>query len=183
MAQWRLEDDCFAPRRQLRVEYVGPNPFRVVSGMKGMLRKIMEVETKDVWERDFRWDVTDDPRMFYTRYNVDKSRDANTSIFIEVTMQGLQPVDPNKDGRLIILIGGKVRTRFDLDSPLKRLPLYSGSTKLGGFAEVGGWLWLYHRLFYNDFRRQQIEWCQEKLEIIWREMRAILKIPVPEMTV
>ncbi len=180
MAVWKIEDDCLAPENKLRVDYVGPNPFRVANSMKGLLRKVMEVETKDVWERDFRWDVTSDPRGFYNRWYVLKSRDAYTKVFLEVTLQGFQPADPNKDGKMVVLIGGRVKTEFKLDTAFKRSPIYSGRTKLGGLAEIGGLLWFWNRIFYGDVRRFQIRWCTGKVQQLWMEIRALLKIPVPE---
>lgn len=183
MATWKIEDDCLAPGNKYRVDYIGPNPFRVANAIKGILRRVMEVETKDVWERDFRWDTTGDPRGFYNRWYVLKPRDAYAKIFIEVTLQGLQPTDPNKDGKLVILIGGRVRTDFMLDTAFKKSPIYSGRTRLGGFAEIGGLLWFWNRIFYNDIRRGHIYWCTSKVDEIWRDLRGLLKMPVPERTI
>jgi len=180
LAVWKIEDDCLAPGNKYRVEYVGPNPFKVSNMIKELLRRVIEVETKDVWERDFRWDVTGDPRGFFNRWYVFKTRDAYTRVFFEITFQGLQPADPTKDGKLVILLGGRVRTNFPLNTAFKRSPLYSGRTKLAGIAEIGGLLWLWNRIFYNDIRRQHIRWCNYKIDILWRELRAALKLPVPQ---
>jgi len=183
LATWKIEDDCLAPGNKYRVDYIGPNPFRIANAIKGILRRVMEVETKDVWERDFRWDNTGDPRGFFNRWYVLKPRDLYSKVFLEVTLQGLQPSDPNKDGKLVMLIGGRVRTDFNLNSAFKKSPLYSGRTNLGGLGEIGGLLWFWNRIFYNDIRRQHIRWCNSKVDLVWRELRGMLKMPVPERTI
>lgn len=180
-AIFRIEDDCLVPYAKLTINYTGPNPFRVCKEVRMLLIKIFEIEPKDVWERDFRWDISTEPHAFFIRMYADKGVDARTKIFAEVTMQGVQYSDPNKDGKITILIGGKLRTEYKLDSAFKRSPIYSGITKLGGLAEVGGLLWFYHRIFYEDVRRSYIRnQCNRRLETLWREIRTILGVPVPE---
>jgi len=177
----RLEDDCLAPQPKMKIDYTGPNPFAVCNAIRPLLITIFEIEPKDVWERDFRWDISTDPHGFFVRVYADKGLDSRSSIFAEVTIQGVQPSDPKKDGKVTILIGGKLRTSYPLDSAFKRSPIYSGITRLGGFAEVGGLIWLYHRLFYEDVRRNYIKYqCNRRLEALWREIRKMLGVPVPE---
>jgi len=177
----RIEDDCLAPAPKLKIDYTGPDPFKVCKHIRPLLITIFEIEPKDVWERDFRWDISTEPHAFFIRSYADKGLDARTKIFAEVTVQGTQPSDPRKDGKVTILIGGKLRTEYKLDTAFKRSPIYSGITRLGGLAEVGGLVWLYHRLFYEDVRRNYIKYqCNRRLETLWRELRKILGIPVPE---
>jgi len=179
-ATLRIEDDCLDPAPKFKIDYTGPNPFRVAREVRALMIKIFEIEPKDVWERDFRWDISADPHAFFVRTYADKGLDARSSIFAEVVIQGVQPADPKKDGKVTILIGGKLRTLYKLDSAFKRSPIYSGITRLGGFAEVGGLLWLYHRIFYEDVRRNYIKFqCHRRLELMWRELREILGMPVP----
>jgi hypothetical protein len=176
----RIEDECLVPYPKLTINYTGPNPFRVCKEIRMIMIKIFEIEPKDVWERDFRWDISTEPHAFFVRVYADKPLDVRTSIFAEVTIQGVQPSDPKKDGKVTILIGGKLRTLYPLDSAFKRSPIYSGITRLGGLAEVGGLLWLYHRIFYEDIRRDYIKYqCNRRLETLWRELRTILEIPIP----
>lgn len=182
MAVWKIEDDCLAPEAKYRIDYVGPQPFKVVTELKETLRQTLAKETKDVWERDFRWDVTGDPRTFYTRYMVSEGWDDNTRILWELTLQGFQPIDPTKDGKIIIFVGGVVTTEWKLDSSFKKTPMYNGKIKIFGKYEMGGLLWVYHRLFYNEVRRMAIHKCAEKCEELVVGIRNILKIPEPEKT-
>lgn len=180
MAVWKMEDDCLTPEARYRIDYIGPEPFKIVSEMKETLRQTLGKETKDVWERDFRWDITGDPRAFYMRWMVSEKSDANTMILWEVTVQGLQPADSTKNGKAVIFIGGVVMTNWELNSAFKKTPLYNGKIKIFGKYEMGGLLWVYHRLFYNDVRRVSIHKCAEKCEELFLMMRRTLKIPEPE---
>jgi len=162
---WRFEDDCLAPEARLKVDYTGPNPFKAYQIARELLRKILEVEVIDLWERDFRWDVTSDPRMFFCRIYVDKGIDARSRAFIEVTIQGLQPSDPTKDGKVTIYVGGRLRTLWNLESAFQRLPIYKGI------------IWVYHKMFYQNVRRGYLKICAKWIEDLWREFRDVLSIP------
>lgn len=162
---WRLEDDCLAPEARLRIDYTGPNPFKAYQIARKLLMKVLNVGATRLWERDFRWDITSDPRSFFCRIYVDKGIDARSRAFIEVTIQGLQPSDPTKDGKVTIYIGGRLITLWTLESAFQRLPIYRGI------------IWVYHKLFYNDVRRGYLKKCVGWIEDVWRVFRDTLSIP------
>jgi hypothetical protein len=165
MPKWVLEDDCLAPRPQLKIEYTGPNPFEIYRKAEGILRTIWQVGGVDYWERDFRWDVTSDPRSFFVRICINKGFDARSKAFVEVIMQGSQPADPTKNGKVTILIGAKLKSEFSISSAFQRLPIYKSL------------LWAYNKIFYESVRRGYIKLCQDFLEKTWREFRANLSMP------
>lgn len=151
MAKWVMEDDCLAPERAIRVDYKGPNPFRIYQSIPTLLRAIFDVRGKDVWEREFRWDYTSDPREFLFRFIVKKGYDFWSTAFIEVIAQGKQPADPNKDGEVFVILTGKLRTGFDADNKWNTSSIYKSIR------------WLYLRTLYNDVRRNLIEECRIKV--------------------
>lgn len=167
MAVWVLEDDCLAPSARLIVNYVGPNPFRVYKKTRALLREIFEVESKDLWERDFRWDESGDPRGFYVRVYVDKGMDDKSGVFCEVILEGKQPSDPTKEGKLKITINARLVTRWNLDTAFKQLPFYRGL------------IWIYMRSLYRDVRRNYLLRCNRMLEELWTEFRKFLNMPRP----
>jgi len=122
MPSWILEDDCLAPGRYIRIVYSGPNPFSAYQATSGMLVKVVEIDPADYMERDFRWDVSGDPRGFYVRAIAEKKMDARSVIHFEIIMQGKQPSDPSKNGELTILIGARLRTEYDLEHHFNNLP-------------------------------------------------------------
>lgn len=168
---WRVEDDVFAPAAKIRIDYKGPNPFRVYGPSLTIIRNVLEVGAEDVWERDFRWDLTSDPRPFFVRIYVNLGIDARTKDFVEIIFQGEQPSDPTKTGKLTITINGRIRTEFDLKSGFRKLPVY------------WGFLWLYHKLFYNDVRMGYIKIQQKTLQALAAAYQKLLGIPIPSQQI
>lgn len=151
MPTWVLEDDCLVPGRVIRIDFKGVNPFKVYQAIPGFLRAIFDVRGKDVYEKEFRWDYTSDPRDFLSRFIVRKSYDMWSIVWAEITMQGKQPSDPNKEGEMFVLLTGKLVTRSPENTPWSR----SGLSK--------SLRWLYFRTLYNDVRRNYMEECRIKL--------------------
>jgi hypothetical protein len=164
MPSWVLEDDCLAPGRYLRIVYSGPNPFSAYQSTFGILRKVMEIDPADYQERDFRWDVSEDPRSFYIRIIVEKKMDSKSVIYFEIIMQGNQPADPSKNGNLTILIGAKLKTEYKLDTPFQQSYFYRAL------------LWMYNFFFYFGVRRRYLRLCNDWLSRLLKEYRSFLKL-------
>ena len=164
MPTWILEDDCLAPDRELRVEYKGPNPFKIYGAIGGLLRAIFDVRGKDVWEREFRWDNTSEPREFFFRFIVRKTYDMWTRVYPEIIVQGKQPSDPNKEGEVLIKISGKLQTRSPQNTVFQRNTLYQSLR------------WLYFRTLYNDVRRNLLEECRIKINDLARALQNSLGV-------
>jgi len=164
MPSWILEDDCLAPGRYIRIEYNGPNPFLAYQSTFGIFRSIAEIDPADYWERDFRWDISEDPMGFYVRAIVEKKMDSKSSIYFEIIMQGAQPSDQSKNGTLTILIGARLKTEYKLDAPFQQSPFYRYL------------LWLYNFFFYFRVRRDYIKICNDWLTNILKAYRRLLKL-------
>jgi len=164
MATWVIEDECLVPEKYFKIEYKGPNPFAAFQSSLGMFRNILEIDASDYWERDFKWDITDDPKDFYARMIVQKGLDSRSKIFFEIIMQGKQPKDPNKVGELTILIGAKLSTEYKLESPFQQSLFYKSL------------LWLYNFFFYYRIRRSYIGICKSLCEKIRDSYKQLLKI-------
>jgi len=164
MPSWILEDDCLAPGRYIRIVYNGPNPFLAYQSTFSLMQRILEIDPSDYQERDFRWDISDDPRGFYVRAIVEKKMDSRTTIYVEIIMQGSQPSDSSKNGNLTILIGGRIKTEYKLDSPFQQSSIYRAL------------LWLYNFFFYFRIRRGYIKICNDWLTRVSKAYRELLKI-------
>ena len=165
MVKWTFEDDCIAPQGRIKIEYRGKNPFGMVQKAKSIILRVFDIEQSGFWERDFRWDISSDPRSFYIRYYANKSLDMRSKVLGEVVFQGVQPADPNKDGALVIFIGAKLKTEFNLVKNFQKMPFYKGFLKIYNFA------------FYNKIRRQYIFECAKWVEQLNREFRLALNVP------
>lgn len=165
MPVWKFEDECLAPERRLRIDYTGPNPFKVCTALRGILVDVFQAGATDLWERDFRWDNTADPRRFYMRMYVNKAVDQHTTMFIEITIQGEQPEDEAKTGKATILVGGRLRTEYKLDTAFKNSPVYKA------------WRWLYNMYFYGDVRRRYLAMCGELINKLVGELKGLYGLP------
>ncbi len=164
MASWVLEDDCLVPDRQIRIDYKGPNPFRLYAIVPQLLRAIWEIRGKDVWEREFRWGSEDDPRMFFSRFIARKTYDNWSKVYMEIIMQGKQHSDPNKEGEVTITIKGILRTESPNNTIFQRSSIYKS------------FRWLYFRSLYNDVRRNLIDECAIRIGDLSNEIRRVLGI-------
>jgi len=163
---WTLEDDVLAPRERIEINYSGPNPFSVCKKItSSVIKRVFEVGGTDVWERDFRWDITGDPRPFYMRMFVNKGFDARTGVVFEITYQGAQPSDPTKDGNVVIRIGGRMKTTFERETTFQKSSIYYGL------------LWLYNKIFYSGVRRNYLKIAQQRIDEFNKQVRGILGMP------
>ena len=154
MALFILEEDCFLPNREIVLKFNGPNRIRAYQVLKRKMREIWEVDAVAYWEREFRWDVSGDPREFVVKSYVDRSLDRFTKLLVEVFIQGYQPSDPTKDGRVEIRISGILRTTFGSGTFFEdaRNPIYKGL------------MWIYYHYFYQQQKNTYIqEWCYNRM--------------------
>lgn len=170
MPQLILEDDCLAPERTIRIDFKGPNPFRFYGEIVGIIRDILEVRRFHIFERDFRWEITGDPRPFFYRVFVLKPYDMYTEAYFELIFQGKQPTDMTKDGEMVIFITPKLRTRLPQNTVWQRSSLYKGLR------------WLYLRTFYNDVRRYLLTDCVRYSNMIVARVQKMLGISPPVQT-
>lgn len=160
-----IESDCLAPERQIIIHYKGPDPFKAYLRLRRAMRDIWEVEAKDYWERDFRYDETDG--KFFVKAYVNKGLDRFTEIYPEIVMQGVHPLKPNEDGTVEIRISGTLKTTIggrsiltDMKNPFFRLMALT-----------------YVRYFYRDQIRFYLrEWCYNRLQRLKRFYQELLNI-------
>lgn len=167
MASIILEEDCFAPNRELILRFVGPNPVRAYHVLKRKMREIWEVDAVAYWEREFRWDASSSPHEFVVKSYVDRGMDRFTRLRIEVFIQGYQPDDPKQDGRMEIRMGGILITTFGGMTFFEdaRNPLYQAL------------MWLYVRLFYQKQRVYYLnEWCYNRMNQFKRYYQEMLNV-------
>ena len=159
------EDDCLAPKEYHEIVYTGPDPLKVYRPIKGLIRRVFVVESKDIWEREFRWMPDSDPAEFFIRIFAKKTFDMFTTMYIEIVLHGWQPLTPNKIGSLRMKMGGTIKTELPQDTFLQRTPIYRAL------------MWMYFYYFYFKTRREHhLRYCKEKLDIFRNEIMKILGI-------
>jgi hypothetical protein len=164
MGKITFEDDCLPGKIYLNLHYVGKNPFSVYDRIKGLMKFVWEVESKDWWERVFRYDKTDG--SFHTTMFIERALDTVSTLTIEIQMQGVEPLD-GSEGWVDINFGGVIKTTFggssvlaDMNNPMYRLMVR-----------------LYRLWFYDEQRRFYLKhWCNEKLYQFRRYLQEALNI-------
>ena len=168
MGKLVIEDDCLAPRAYYQIVYKGPDPLKAYRAMKGILRRVFLVVTKDIWEREFRWMPDSDPAEFFIRVFVTKDMDRFTFVRAEVVLHGWQPLTPGKSGGMRIKIGGILRTELPEDTFIQKTPIYKAL------------MWLYFHYFYFKVRREVfLKRCREWLSEVRDTVMDLLGLPKP----
>jgi hypothetical protein len=158
MAEIKIIDDILAPREFIRIGFKGENPFKVCEMVKGLLRIVLKVSTKDIFETDVRWDVTEDPRSFYGVWKGNYDHDRWTNSIIRIIIQGEQSVK-DKTGHSTIILKGTTETKFE----------YSN------FIQRSFW-WFYNQMFYYRQRRMYNEYAKDLIYIIRDKILEALEI-------
>lgn len=160
-----IQDDVLAPRESIIIDYSGPNPLSAYYALDQLLRLIFEFKGSHLFEPDFRWDITEDPRPFFIRFYAERGFDKFTRVRIDFKLLGKQPTDPTKSGSLRIEIKGFVRTEYKLATIFHKIFILP-------------FIYLYHIAYYNRIRRGYIEWLRRRIERLENELRELLKIPI-----
>ena len=169
----RIFDDVLAPKGAIVYEYYGKNPFAIYPGLGRKMQEAFHARGLHIFEDDFRWDLTDDPRPFFFIIRMARGMDRFSEATICVKAYGMQPTDPTKTGRLVIEIYGWIETNFFSGYPPRPL---SALQKI--FLEP--FAWIYHHAIYYKVRRQYIHFLQEGIEQLEAYLRGVLGMEMRE---
>jgi len=164
---YAITDDVLAPKGVITIEYYGKNPFSIYPRISRNLQVIFHARGKDIFEDEFRWDVTADPNPFFIKVHLDKGLDKWTTMYIRLKIFGTQPTNPNKDGKMVLEISGDLITRYPTGTAWQK-------------AIVTPFVWLYHHLIYNNIRRRYLKIGLEGIEKLETEFRSILGLVMRE---
>lgn len=170
---YTIFDFVLAPDDKVKVEYNGPDPFRIYGKLSKMLQIIYHGRGKNVFEKQFKWDITSDPREFFFNFLFGDSKfDKFTSFEIKIKALGLQPSDPNSPkGKIYIEIKPEITTTYKFKTIFD---------KILGMPFV----WMYHKAIYSSVRRRYIQILKEQTLELARQIREEYGIPheMPELT-
>ena len=162
-----IRDEIPAPREYIEIQYKGPNPLKVYKSLDFFLRKIWEIKGTQLYEPDFRWDTTTDPRPFFIHMFAEKGVEKFSKYRVDIKMQGSQPTDPTKSGVLRVEIHGWLKT--DFSGFLEGKPLNKALWPIIYYPYMKG--------YYNARRRKYLEWHRRRIERLAQEIRTMLNIP------
>jgi len=170
---FKITDDILTPDDKIRIDYRGPNPFRVYGSIPRLMQIFFHGRGLNVFEDHFKWDITTDPRDFYFVIRFDDMKVDRLTKFNIITITiGRQPSDPNSpDGMFYMEIKGRIWTEYEFKGILDKI---MGTP----------FIWLYHRLIYNNVRRRYIQMVREWVFKFADSVRKEFGIPseTPELT-
>ncbi len=152
------DDMIFAPHEMKKIVYTGPNPFGFKDKIVNVLKRVLEIRSPRVWEKDLRWDTTDG--SFYYEVEATKSFDRWTTLIFRMRAWGSQGDDPKKMGSMTLKYGGVLRTTVPCSHSLHK-----------------SFWWTYNYLFYNRHRQKYFEISKRMLLTIENAIREILGMP------
>jgi hypothetical protein len=167
---FKMVDDVLAPKGALVYEYYGKDPFSLYFGIGSVLQSIFHLRGKDIFEDQFRWDITADPRPFFFIVRANKGMDRFTEGNVQIKVFGAQPTDPSKDGKLMVEISSWIETQFFGSGPL------TGLQRLF----VQPFVWIYNHVLYYKTRRNYIHFFQEGIEQLEEHIKTKLGIEMHE---
>lgn len=137
MAEVVWIDDIHAPS-EWNIRIAGKNPYQLAEMIPDILRRVLKVQTKDIYEHDVRYDISVDPRTFYGYWEGRRTEDQWTRIIIKVTLQGEQSA-ADGTGNARLRLRGVVTTRYPYNNFIQRT-----------------FWWFYNRFYYYKQKRQYL---------------------------
>ena len=144
-------DDIHAPT-EWSIRIKGKKPFQIAEAVPDLLRKVLKVQTKDIFEMDVRWDITGDPRTFYGYWEGRRKEDQWTRTRIKVTVQGEQSATDG-NGNIHVRLRGTVTTTYPYNNFIQRT-----------------FWWFYNRFYYYRQKRQYLFRTKDDIMQIREEM-------------
>lgn len=166
-------DYVLSPEDKLKIEYKGPNPFRVYGKIPKLLQDIFYGRGMNIFEESFKWDITDSPPSFYFKIRFDDAKfDRFTRYQIYIKVFGAQPSDLNDpNGLLYMEIMPVITTTYEFSNVFEK-------------SIAIPFIWMYHKFMYNNVRRRYMQMLKERTFRFAAAIRSELGIPyeMPELS-
>lgn len=159
----RYEDDCLAPAAKIVLNFKGENSILVYKQIKDILAEILRIKKKNIWERDYRVDITGEPKGFYARIYAKKNLDRRSYMMVEIIFQGKYSEVKNF-GEMEVRVYAKLVTDYELKSAFQETKFYK---RLIDF---------YHKSYYSSIREKHLEKCRDLLGKIVEGIKGVLKL-------
>lgn len=161
-----IQDYCFIPRPVATLEYAGPNPQNAFEYIRKLFGSLININEKEVQEREFRWDRSAGKEDFHVRWEVIKDLDTFTFMNLVIVLDGTAKPSKEfgKEGNLRISMEGRIRTEYPQDTVWQRSLIY----------EMFRTFW--HKVVYESTRKKYIEDCRAMMNQFADEMRSFFNV-------
>ena len=107
----KIVDEILTPAGEIMVKFKGKNPFASMAIAPTILKDVMKISSKDLFETEVKGDVASDPRSFFGRWMGKRTEDRWTRTVIKIIIQGEQH-STEKTGYAEIRLKGNVETEY-----------------------------------------------------------------------
>lgn len=163
--EWRLVEDVFTPEYLKPVVLTVQNPAKIFKEIKDMMITVFRKTSPDFYEGIIKWDVSGDPIDFWGTWRIRDVKDARSTMWGIVTVQGTQS-QKDKSGKITIWLRGNLVTKIPYETPIDR-----------------SIAWLYVKMFYAERKRAYLARAREHFQILENDLRRMYGIveKIPEM--
>ena len=162
MGKFTIDDDCYAPRRTIFINYSGPDPLMWTNSATSILKSVWEVSTTGTGEPRWMWDWTGDPIQMYFHKMAYKKRGRHSKVWISIKMVGFKYKAKN-EGTFKMEIEPTVRHKFE-----------------GNRFVLFLW-WVYWHAFYGQVRQGLLQMCKQMTEKFIAVIKEMYKMGAIEM--
>ncbi|HDD46307.1 MAG TPA: hypothetical protein ENG42_02440, partial [Candidatus Aenigmarchaeota archaeon] len=152
-----IDDDCFAPRKFIYLEYKGPDPFALIKAGNKLFRRIFEVGSSKIAERRFMWDWTGDPIQLYEHFVIRKEVSNYTTFYFSLRIVGFKSKSRNE---------GSIRIEFEAQA--------RHQYESNNWFMTNLW-WLYWYIFYAKARQNYLKLCKEYADKLLTAIKEMYK--------
>jgi hypothetical protein len=145
MANIKVYDECLGPDRFMRLNYTGPDPWKMGLQIGKSLRTYFHVSSAGMNNTHVKWDDTGNSIDFYSEWWVKKEVSGRSNLRFHIKYQGSKDKKTHV-GTGALLIWARVETSVSGWGPILK-PFWA----------------VYSYLIYDRFRRKAIESCQTRL--------------------
>jgi len=165
-----IHDYCFYPVPYATFNYSGPNPQKAYEYMKKLFVSILNVDEREIQEREFKWDRIGEEENFHIQWEIVKDLDTFTFQYVTVSLDGKAVVNKQfgKEGNIRVRIEPRIRTEYPQETVWQRSLLYE-------MFRV-----FYHRVIYDSTRKRYLENCRVEMGRFNEELRSFLNL-LPRM--
>jgi hypothetical protein len=165
-----LHDYCFYPVPYATFNYSGPNPQKAYEYLKKLFVTILNVDEREIQEREFKWDRSGEEESFHIQWEIIKDLDTFSFQYVSISLDGKARVSKQfgKEGTIKIRVEPRIRTEYPQETVWQRSLIYE-------MFRV-----FYHRVIYDNTRKKYIENCRAEMGRFNEEMRSFFNL-LPRM--
>ncbi|OYT42924.1 MAG: hypothetical protein B6U88_02495 [Candidatus Aenigmarchaeota archaeon ex4484_56] len=162
MGKIKFEDNLAYPYQKEKIEVRGcSNPFKIYYKIKGIMKDVLELSGKDIFEIKLKWDATSEDRSFWVKWSADRKIDIWTKLNVTITISGSQNANTKKG-----------------DIAVSITPLYITEVDVGFIKKI--FWWIYYLLHYKKKRIRDFYYAKNLINKLKIEIGKVYGVEVPE---